>query len=156
MTPTARRAARTTMAFAVWTLLTWATRIDNVWRDDSVSTGGKVGRTALAGSFVVFGLVTLASSWRDRHRRSHPRITYRLVLPFAAWTVAVWVVRSVGIVTNDHSTAFVVVHLVLATVSIGLAVLTVTRLRRALGEPDVEGERQAPAAPAGLEELVDG
>ena len=47
----------------------------------------------------------------------------RLPLLLAGWTVAVWVVRAVDIAAlSDHDTAFVVVHLVLAAVSIALSV----------------------------------
>jgi hypothetical protein len=43
------------------------------------------------------------------------------VLALAGWTIGVWVVRSVGIATGDHSAAFTAVHLLLATISIALA-----------------------------------
>jgi hypothetical protein len=48
-----------------------------------------------------------------------------VVLALAAWTTGVWVVRSIGIATADHDGAFIAVHLVLAVISIGLAVLAV-------------------------------
>jgi hypothetical protein len=44
-----------------------------------------------------------------------------LTRAFAAWTVAVWVVRSVGIATADHDASFIAVHLVLAAISISLS-----------------------------------
>jgi hypothetical protein len=51
------------------------------------------------------------------------------VVAFAAWTVGVWVVRSIGIWVHDHPVGFKVVHTVLAAISIGLAVRAVQRLR---------------------------
>lgn len=110
---TARRPA--TVVLVVWTLLVWTTRISNIWGDQALSDGEKWGRTALAMSFTLLALGVAVALWR---RAGSLRAA---VTALAAWTVLVWVVRSVGIATGDHDTAFVVVHLVLAVVSIGLA-----------------------------------
>lgn len=110
---TARRPA--TVVLVVWTLLVWTTRISNIWGDEALSDGEKWGRTGLALSFTVLAAVVAVALWR---RASWLRPA---VVALAGWTVAVWVVRSVGIAAGDHDTAFVVVHLVLAVVSIGLA-----------------------------------
>lgn len=116
-------------ALAVWTLLVWATRIDNIWSDEALDTASKIGRTALAGSFVVLALLTLAWVWRHRHA-GFPPCTVYLLGPFAAWTVVVWVVRGAGILVADHGAAFKVVHTALAAVSITLAVLASARPAR--------------------------
>jgi hypothetical protein len=50
------------------------------------------------------------------------RWTDKAVLALAGWTVGVWVVRDVGILTGDHGVGFKVVHTVLAVVSIALSV----------------------------------
>jgi hypothetical protein len=137
----------------------WVGRVRNVWADASLDTAAKIGRSALAASFVAFGAVTLA--YALKHRRSGlsrdgrlARTTLYLVGPFAAWTVGVWVVRSVGIWAHEHPLGFKVVHTVLAAISIALAVDAVRRLRSA--ELDVQREGQAPATASGLEELTHG
>jgi len=112
-----------TIALAVWSLLVWTTRIRNIWTDDELSTGEQWGRTGLALSFTV---LALAVGHAVYHRSTWLPPVVRAL---AGWTTAVWVVRSIGIVTADHDGAFVVVHLVLAAVSIGLAVLAAREVR---------------------------
>lgn len=119
-----RRAQLWVSAFAVWTLLVWATRFGTIWSDDSLDTAGKLGRTALAGSFAVLAALTLA--WVIRERRAGLRSgAIYLVGPFSLWTLGVWTVRTVGIASGDHEAAFVAVHTVLAVVSVALAIAAV-------------------------------
>lgn len=122
-------------ALVAWSLLVWTTRIGNIWNDSELTTGEQWGRTALALSFTVLALtvgveVLRQAAWQPLAVRA-----------LAGWTVAVWVVRSFGITTANHDVAFVVVHLVLAAVSIVLSVLAVREVapRRAAddaGPPD--------------------
>ena len=103
------------VALAAWSVFVWTTRIRNVWSDDQLSTGEQWTGTALALSFIALALavgwsLVRSTSWRRR-----------AVLALASWTIAVWVVRSIGIATADHDGAFIAVHLVLAVISIGLA-----------------------------------
>ncbi len=106
--------------FVVWTLLVWATRIDNIWSDPDLTDGGKWIRTSLAISFVAAaGAVTTVAvrTWKNPPTRIDD-----VILDVAAyWTVAVWVVRAVQISLGDHSVGFIVVHVLLAVVSIALA-----------------------------------
>lgn len=113
MSSSQRRSA--TIALVGWTLLVWTTRINNIWGDDTLTTGEKWGRTGLALSFTVLALVVGVAVWR---RLSWLRLALAVL---AGWTVGVWVVRSIGIATGDHSAGFIAVHLVLAVVSIALA-----------------------------------
>ena len=111
-------------ALTAWSLLIWTTRIRNIWADDELGAGEQWGRTLLALSFTVLAVavgwaVVRGTAWR-RHA----------VVALAGWTIAVWVVRSIGIATADHDGAFIAVHLVLAVVSAGLAVLAVREARR--------------------------
>ena len=113
-----------TVALVGWSLLVWTTRIRNIWTDDELSTAGQLGRTALALSFTVLAVaagvaVLRRSAWRDR--------AVRLL---AGWTIGVWVVRSVGIATADHDGGFIAVHLVLAAISIALAIAAVRETSR--------------------------
>ena len=100
-------------ALVAWTVLVWTTRIRNILSDDGGLTDLLLPRalTALA----VLALV-------DR-RRGVPAL--------AGATVAVWAVRVPMILVHDHSAAFVAVHLVLAAVSVALAVWAVRQGRRA-------------------------
>jgi hypothetical protein len=113
------------IALVVWTLLVWTTRIGNIWGDDELSAGDKWGRTSLALSFTLLALAVGAAVLR---RSSWVRPTLGAL---AGWTVVVWVVRAVGIATGDHDAAFIVVHLVLAAVSVALAGLVLREERRA-------------------------
>lgn len=114
MSPRRRPAA---IALVVWTFLVWTTRINNIWADDSLSDGDKWGRTALALSFTVLALAVAVALWRRAGWLSGA------LLLLTGWTVGVWVVRSVGIASGDHSAGFIAVHLVLAAVSIALSAL---------------------------------
>ena len=170
-----RRTWWTVVAFAAWTLFVWVGRIRNVWADATLDTAGKIGRSALATSFVVFAVLTLLwalSAGRSGQRRSGlPARTLYLVGPFAAWTAGVWVVRSIGIWLHDHPVGFKVVHTVLAAISIALAALAVRRLRSdgeihaeihvqreggSAVQVDVQSESKAAAPATGLEELTHG
>jgi hypothetical protein len=103
------------VAFAVWTLVVWGGRIRNAVAD---ADGARP--VVLAVTFVALAAAVLIT-----------RADRRAVLALAAWTVGVWVVRGVDIaLLSDHDTAFVVVHLVLAVVSVALAVAA-TRSARA-------------------------
>ena len=113
------------LALAAWSLLIWTTRIRNIWTDDELSSGEQWGRTALALSFTVLALVAGHAVLRGTAWRRPA------VLALCGWTVAVWVVRSIGIATADHDGAFIAVHLVLAAISIVLAGLAVRHERAA-------------------------
>ena len=103
-------------ALVAWTFLVWTTRIRNIWTDDALGVGEQWARTALAGSFTVLA-VAVAVALLQRASWLRPAVG-----ALATWSVAVWVVRSVGIATADHDLGFVVVHLVLAVVSASLSV----------------------------------
>ncbi len=64
------------------------------------------------------------------------------VSALAVLTVVVWSIRAVEIATDDHEMGFIVVHVVLAVVSIGLAALAI---RRVLARP---GDRSRPSMEA--------
>ncbi|MEL7210548.1 MAG: hypothetical protein AAGK32_20335 [Actinomycetota bacterium] len=110
-----------------WTLLVWATRIDNIVADESLSAGGRTARLALALSFVVLA-VAVAIAWVVPAAR---RAAVPLVGALAGWTVVVWIVRGAGIALGDHDAAFIAVHLVLAVISIALSAAVVRTVRAA-------------------------
>src|SRR4051812_36212594 len=102
--------------FVGWTVFVWAGRIRN---------GGSL---LLALSFL--GLAAVAV-WRRG-----PWFT-----ALAAWTIAVWVVRTPFILVHDHPAGFKIVHTVLAVISIALAVAAQRHVQR---------EREATTTPARL------
>lgn len=106
---------RLLVAFALWTLFVWATRIGTAAADEAWD------RVAMAVGFTVVGVGLLVIAWRARGRTlTGGELT--AVRAAVAFTVVVWLVRGVQIALADHGAAFVVVHLVLAVVSIGLGV----------------------------------
>lgn len=113
---------RPALWLSLWSFFVWTTRIRNIWTDDTMSTGDQVGRTALALVFTGFAAVTVAAWWRARQTDAAAAWVPRWVRAFAIWTTGVWVVRAVQIATADHEAAFIAVHVVLALVSISLAV----------------------------------
>jgi hypothetical protein len=83
------------------------------------NAAGEVGPTLPAASFVVLAVAVLATRG--------DRIP---TLALASWTIAVWGVRVVDIaMLSDHDAAFVVVHAVLATVSIALSAAAIRAVR---------------------------
>jgi hypothetical protein len=129
---------RGTVALVVWTFLVWTTRIANIWRDADLDTGERWGRTLLALSFTVLAIGVVVALGRLR------QATVVAVGALAGWTIAVWVVRGVGILAADHDLGFKAVHTALAVVSISLAVLAWRETRREAACPPT-----AAPAPAG-------
>jgi hypothetical protein len=124
-------------ALVAWTFVVWTTRIANIWRDDALDAGEKVGRTGLALSFTVLAAAVVVALVRRSARG-----TRLAVGALATWSVAVWVVRDVRIVAADHDAAFTAVHVVLGVVSVVLAALAWQEDRRA-----VSGSPAARSAP---------
>lgn len=107
------------VAVVLWSLFVWATRIDNIVADEGLDGAARAWRLGLALSFVVPALLTALLWWR----RPGGRAAVGSVTVLAVWTIVVWIVRGAGIALGDHAAAFVAVHLVLAAVSIALAVM---------------------------------
>lgn len=137
------RRHRAAAALVAWTFLVWTTRIANIWRDADLDTGERWGRTLLAVSFTVLAIAAAVALWRRLGQA-----TVVTVGALAAWTIAVWVVRGIGILAADHDLGFKVVHTVLAVVSIVLAVLAWPETRR---ETRREAARPATSAPVPAE-----
>lgn len=119
-------------ALVVWTLLVWGGRVRNALGDPALRGGGRTGPLLLAATFLVPALalgvlLVLARRPGGRGGGAVPAAVGALAL----WTVAVWVVRATDIVVGgDHPVPFVVVHVVLAAVSTGLAVAAVRQQLR--------------------------
>ncbi|MGH9191823.1 MAG: hypothetical protein ACRDZ0_05045 [Acidimicrobiales bacterium] len=135
------RGHRAVVALVAWTFLVWTTRIANIWRDSDLDTGERWGRTLLALSFTILAIAVVAAL-----ARRLGQATAVAVGALAAWTVAVWVVRGIGILAASHDVGFKVVHTLLAVVSIVLAALAWREMRREAAHPStaapVPAERQ--------------
>ncbi|HET6775909.1 MAG TPA: hypothetical protein VFH36_21535 [Acidimicrobiales bacterium] len=118
------------LALVGWTFFVWTTRIANIWRDQALDNGEKLGRTGLALSFTLLALAVVVTLWRRAASASLVAVG-----ALAAWSVVVWVVRDVRILLADHDGAFKLVHIVLGVVSIVLAVLAWTEARRVPARP---------------------
>ena len=106
----------------VWTVFVWGSRLRNVWAAGDISTNGQVLRTVFA---LVFLTLACAAAWRLWVGRGQPLgdWTQRLLVALVVWTVGFWLVRGIGIIIDDHTVGFTVVHTVLMVISIGLAVV---------------------------------
>lgn len=107
---------------ALWSLFVWGNRLNNLRTDGTAGTDLVLSLTLSLVS-VGFAVAALAG-WVVSRRAGWPAPTgtWRTGLQaFCGWTVVVWAVRGVDIVLDWRSVGFVVVHLVLAAVSIGLA-----------------------------------
>jgi len=121
-------AAVVVWALALWTVLVWGTRISNILSDD-----GGAGALAVAGALTALGAATIASLLTRRLSWAVPAL--------AVATVVVWAVRVPLVLAHDHEAAFVVVHLVLAAVSVGLAVGSLHSVHKDVHPPNVSVHR---------------
>lgn len=102
----------------------WLARIRNIAADDSLGTGGRALWLVPAVVFGFGGLLAIAAWWRGGAALARP------LTAVVAAVVLYWPVRTVLILLDGRSMAFRLVHLVLAVVSVGLAVAVWRRLQR--------------------------
>ncbi|MDY7101225.1 MAG: hypothetical protein S0880_08560 [Actinomycetota bacterium] len=141
-----RRVVSPVLVLVAWTLFVWVGRVRNILADDALEGWGRVGRLALATSFVVLGAATLVALLSPSRRG---RVLDALVIALASWTTLVWVVRGAGIVYADHDLGFKVVHVVLAVVSIAVSGWAVQSRRRSTPDGPVGHSGPAGGEPAG-------
>ncbi len=113
-----------TGVFALVTLLTRVIRIRNVLGDASLEGIARWGWLLLSGVMIGLAVVVIwgsASAISDSSNHKNYRIWANCGYALAAITVGVWVQQLISILSEWRSTGFVVVHVVLAAVSIGLA-----------------------------------
>jgi len=123
MTSPRARVWRWTTALAAWSVFVWGNRLNNLRTDDSSANErlASLGMSAVSLALALAAIVFVVRAWRSGW--TAPTSAQRLVLRvFAGWTVGVWVVRGIGIALAGRSVPFVVVHLVLAVISIAIAV----------------------------------
>lgn len=132
------------LVFAGWTLFVWGGRLRNLAQEPGPI--GDASRWSLVGSvaFTLLGLalvaatVLVARSGRGRGRA--PSSIRPVLAPLVVLTIVIWLLRGVDIAIGDHSVGFIVVHLVLAVVSIALAVASWRAVGpRAVGDSEGAG-----------------
>lgn len=109
------------LAFAVWTLFVWVGRLRNLIREPGPLADASGWSLVWSLAFTTLGLALVGALVLRRSGRVPVAVGWA-VAALGALTVVVWVPRAVDIALGDHSVGFVVVHVVLAAVSIGLAV----------------------------------
>lgn len=108
-------------AFVAFTAFVWVQRLVNIAEGDETDVGLSIALSVgLLGLGVLSGLALVLVGWSGWPPVPAPAAAVWRVA--AAATVVVWVVRAVQITLDWRSPAFVVVHVVLALVSILLAV----------------------------------
>jgi len=132
-----RRSELAVGAFLAWTIFVWGiVRVRNILGDDELTGSERTVPLVLSASLwvpaVVLLIVLVVAVVRRTALPSAARIG---VAALGVWTVLIWLVRAydIALVGEDgerHGAAFIVVHLVLAVVSIGLAVLAARSLRQ--------------------------
>lgn len=109
------------VAFVVFTVFVWVQRLVNIAQGDETDVRLSVALSVgLLGLGVLSGLALVMVGWAGWP--AAPPVAAVVWRVAAAATVVVWVVRAVQITLDWRSPGFVVVHVVLALVSIGLAV----------------------------------
>jgi hypothetical protein len=109
------------VAFVVFTAFVWTQRLVNIAQGEETDVGLSIALSVgLLGLGVLSGLALVLVGWAGWPSVPAPAAAVWRVA--AAATVVVWVVRAVQITLDWRSPGFVIVHVVLALVSILLAV----------------------------------
>jgi len=124
------RAVVTALVFGGWTLFVWVGRLRNLAAEPGSVLDAS--RWSFIGSlaFTVLGVAVVGAAILALAGISRLALG-PVVLALAVLTIGVWALRAVDIAIGDHSIGFIAVHLVLAVLSIGLAVAALVGVRRA-------------------------
>jgi len=117
----------------------WVNRARNIASDDL--TGASLIWAWSAAGLALLGAVVLAAT-AVTGRLS--RVAAAVLVIHVGW----WAVRAVQIAAADHSLAFIVVHVVLALISIGLGLFALRDLRARRGEGLGPDEGRGVSSPA--------
>lgn len=123
---------------AMWTLLVWGNRIYNIVAKD----GGDGVDLARAIAFVAVGLAVAVAAVGP----VAPKSAHRIV-SIAGWaSIALWATRLVTIPLGDYSVGFILVHIVLAAISIVLALWAMSSTRAQLVDDATTTPNDRPVA----------
>jgi len=119
-------------AFLIWTIFVWGVvRVRNIMNDPDLSSSERTWPLILAATLWIPAaalLVTLLVTLIRKQEFAQPLKIVVAVL--GVWTTLVWMVRAFDIaLTSNRELPFIVVHLLLAVISVGLAVLAARSLR---------------------------
>ncbi|CAB5042237.1 MAG: hypothetical protein F2942_00695 [Actinobacteria bacterium] len=126
------RSAVSVGAFLVWTIFVWGiVRVRNIMGDAELTSSERTWPLILAASLwvpaVVLLIVLVVTVIRKKPFGQAATVG---VAVLGVWTTLVWMVRAFDIaLVSDRELPFILVHLVLAVISVGLAVLAALALR---------------------------
>ena len=112
------------LALIGWTLFVWGGRIRNILNDDTLMGWSMTWRLALAAAFVAAAVAALIATLLDSRAISATAIV------LAVFGIVVWSIRGVDIALGDHSAAFIAVHTALASITIALGLVVLSRVSR--------------------------
>lgn len=122
-------------ALAAWSLFVWVGRVRNIAADDVLVGSDRIVRYVLSGSFVVLGAILVVGLITARGAVELPGWVRLTGLVLALYGTATWLFRGVDIALGDHSAGFIIVHLVLAFVTISLSVWALRSNKYSLRKP---------------------
>ncbi len=126
------RSAVSVGAFLVWTIFVWGiVRVRNIMGDADLTGSERTWPLVLAASLwvpaAVLLIVLVVTLIRKKPFAKGATVG---VAVLGVWTTLVWMVRAFDIaLVSDRELPFILVHLVLAVISVGLAVLAARALR---------------------------
>ncbi len=121
------------LAFVAWTLFVWGGRLRNLVQEPGPLADANRWSLVASIAFVSLALGLAAVAVTAGRLDRATTLLVPTVAALGALTVAVWVPRAVDIAIGDHDLGFIVVHVVLAVVSIVLAAVALVATRRRAG-----------------------
>jgi hypothetical protein len=126
------RSAISVGSFLIWTVFVWGiVRVRNIMGDAELSSSERTWPLILAATLWVPAAVLLVSLVVALIRkRPFAQAATIGVAVLGVWTTLVWMVRAFDIaLASNRELPFIVVHLLLAVISVGLAVAAARALR---------------------------
>ena len=109
------------LPLVIWTLAVWVSRARNVLANNELTSWGLIGRLAVVGIFLLFGLAVLVQGIRRRDIQ-------RLLGILAAWSIGYWLIRGGDILLDSQwSLGFKATHTTLMLGTFALVVLAIRK-----------------------------